>query len=167
MLRERRITLLDPETWDDKNDAYFLKLYKQKLNHSSVLVLCFTRTTETYHHWKVFANGASGVCISFKRRELLYAVNKQKGLRIGNVKYLKLNQLGARNTKAKELPFLKRFPFAHENEFRMVVESPHVLKSPNISIPLTCIDKITLSPWLNHGLSIHVKRTLWEIPRLS
>jgi hypothetical protein len=30
MLRTRTITLLDPNTWDDKNDAYFMAEYKRQ-----------------------------------------------------------------------------------------------------------------------------------------
>jgi hypothetical protein len=30
LLRERKITLLDPASWDDKNDSYFLLLYREK-----------------------------------------------------------------------------------------------------------------------------------------
>src|SRR6516162_2706325 len=81
LLSEQRITLLNPETWDDKNDSYFLKLYQERNRLQSVLALCFTRTTETYHHWRVFANGASGVCITFKREQLLDAIAKQRGVR--------------------------------------------------------------------------------------
>ena len=30
MLSEKKVTLLDPSSWDDKNDSYFLELYKAK-----------------------------------------------------------------------------------------------------------------------------------------
>ena len=47
LLRERKITLLDPASWDDKNDSYFLSLYHQKKQLKSVLALCFTPAFET------------------------------------------------------------------------------------------------------------------------
>ncbi len=62
LLNERKITLLDPKSWDDQNDAYFLALYKEKKNLRSVLALCFSQAPETYHHWRVFASGSSGAC---------------------------------------------------------------------------------------------------------
>jgi hypothetical protein len=163
LLREQRITLLNPETWDDKNDSYFLKLYQEKNGLESVLALCFTRTSETYHHWRVFANGASGVCITFKRDQLLEAVEKESGVRTGPVKYLKLAAMRHMKLATRDLPFWKRYPFEHEREFRMIYESREKVKSIDIPIPLSCIDRVTLSPWLNQRLCTHVKRNLWSI----
>lgn len=163
MLSERRITLLDPESWDDKNDSHFLRVYREKKGLKSVLALCFTRTTETYHHWRVFANGSSGVCISFKRAQLLDAVGKHKGMQSGPVKYLKLAEMGLMKPETRELPFLKRYPFGHESEFRIVYESREHVTHFGIPIPLSCIDRITLSPWLNRNLSECVKKILRSI----
>lgn len=163
LLSERRITLFDPETWDDKNDSHFLRLYREKTRLQSVLALCFTQASETYHHWRVFANGSSGACIGFKRQQLLAVVKKQVGVRIGAVKYLKMKEMESMNLTTRELPFLKRYPFEHENEFRIIYESNKKLASFDIPIPLSCIDRITLSPWLNQALSKHVKRVLWAI----
>jgi hypothetical protein len=75
LLSERKITLLDPKSWDDGNDSYYLALYREKRNLKSLLAVCFTQTTETYHHWRVFAGGSSGVCIRFKRTKLLKAID--------------------------------------------------------------------------------------------
>lgn len=163
LLSEQRITLLDPETWDDKNDSYFLKLYREKHKLQSVLALCFTRTSETYHHWRVFANGSSGACITFKRKELLEALGQQNGVRSGPVKYLKLGQMRTMKPPTRDLPFLKRYPFEAESEFRILFESREKLKSFDFPIPLSCIDRITLSPWLNQTLSKHIKNVLWDI----
>jgi hypothetical protein len=158
------VTLLDPESWDDKNDSHFLKLYQEKNGFQSVLALCFTRTSETYHHWRVFANGSSGVCISFKREQLLDAVGKQNGVRSGAVKYLTLAAMRRTKLSIRDLPFWKRCPFEQESEFRIIYESREKVKSIDIPIPLSCIDRITLSPWLNQRLCKHVKRSLWSIP---
>ena len=163
MLTEKRITLLDPETWDDKNDSHFLNLYRETHRLESVLALCFTQNSETYHHWRVFANGASGVCITFMRKQLLRAVRKQAGVRTGRVKYLKLPEIRRMKLAARNLPFLKRYPFEQENEFRVIFQSRERLTSLDVSIPLSCIDRITLSPWLHPALSGHVKKTLWRI----
>ena len=56
--RRRKITLLDPTTWEDKNDSKFLSIYKDKNNLKTVLALCFTDAPETSHHWKVFSPGS-------------------------------------------------------------------------------------------------------------
>jgi len=128
-----------------------------------VLALCFTQTSESYHHWRVFSNGSSGICITFHRKELLAAARELKHIRMGAVEYLKLSEIGKRSLDARKLPFLKRYPFAHEEEFRLVYQSTKKINSIDIPIPLDCIDRITLSPWLNRTLSDDVKKLIWNI----
>lgn len=168
LLSERKITLLDPESWEDQNDSHYLTLYKEKKNLQSVFALCFTQADETYHHWRVFANGSGGVCISFDRAELLKAVKKQPGVRVQEVKYLKLKEIRDKKVALSELPFLKRYPFKNENEFRMIYESLNE-KLPNldIPIPLSCITRVTLSPWLHNALSPNLKRMIRSIDGCS
>ena len=70
--------------------------------------------------------------------------------------------------KTDDLPFLKRYPFEHENEFRVTYESKTSRKSTlDIDIPLSSIDGITLSPWIHPALSQHVMRTLRAIKGCS
>jgi hypothetical protein len=165
LLREQRITLLDPQSWDDKNDSHFLSIYRERKNLKTVLAACFSQASETYHHWRVFAHGSSGVCISFKRTELVRAIKKQPDLRMGSVKYLRLSEIRHRKLAIEELPFLKRYPFKGENEFRMIYESKGTaIPTLDIPISLSCIDKVTLSPWLPHALSDHVKSILRTLP---
>ena len=106
LLTEQKITLLDPESWDDSNDSHYLALYRDKKKLKSVLALCFTQANETYHHWRVFAGGASGVCIRFKRSELLSATKKRAGLRTGSVTYLTLGKIRHKRLATQRLPFL-------------------------------------------------------------
>jgi hypothetical protein len=80
-------------SWDDTNDSHYLALYKQSGNMTTVLALCFTQASETYRQWRVFADGSSGVCISFDRAELLEAVKRQPGIRARPVRYLKIRDL--------------------------------------------------------------------------
>ena len=37
ILKEKRLTLLDPRNWDDKNDAFYMELYKSKKELKSLL----------------------------------------------------------------------------------------------------------------------------------
>ena len=164
LLRERKITLLDPASWDDKNDSYFLSLYRQKKDLKSVLALCFTPAFETYHHWRVFAGGSSGACIRFDRAKLLKAVKKQPGVTAKTVRYLTLSGIRDLEVKTRELPFLKRSAYEDEREFRIIYESSAKKdNSLDIAIPLACIERITLSPWIPSALSDHVKGTIKEI----
>jgi len=168
LLRERKITLLDPASWDDKNDSYFLSLYRQKKDLKSVLALCFTPAFETYHHWRVFADGSSGACISFDQEKLLKAVKKQLGVTARSVRYLTLPDIRGIKVKTLELPFLKRSAYEDEREFRIIYESStEEANSLDVAIPLACIERITLSPWIPAVLSDHVKSTIKEIEGCS
>jgi hypothetical protein len=158
LLRERVITLLDPQTWDDSNDSYYLSLYKEKKKLQCVLALCFTQVSERYHHWRVFADVSSGVCIRFLSAELLKVISNKRGVRLQAVNYLTLEESRRKNLKSQELPFTKRYPFEDEQEFRIIYESKTENTSTlNIPIPLSCIDGITLSPWIPKELVAHVR----------
>ena len=164
LLTKKQITLLDPESWDDKNDSRYLQLYRERRKLKIVLALCFTQANETYHHWRVFGSGSGGVCISFKRSALLQALKKEPGVRAEEVKYLKLPEIRRKKAAIQDLPFLKRYPFEGENEFRVIYESQTARRPKlDIPVPLSCIYKITLSPWLHLVLSRDVKRMLRSI----
>ncbi|MBZ5694304.1 MAG: DUF2971 domain-containing protein [Acidobacteriia bacterium] len=168
LLRERKITLLDPRSWDDSNDSHYLALYREKKELKSVLALCFTQANETYHHWRIFAGGSSGVCVRFKRSSLLKATKVEPGLRVRAITYLTLDEIEKRTLVIEDLPFLKRYAFEDENEFRMIYESD-TLKRPklDIDIPLSCIDRITLSPWIHYDLFKRLKQVLRSIDGCS
>ena len=171
VLKEKRITLVDPQSWDDKNDSRYLKLYQEKSELKTVLALCFAQASETYHHWRIFAHGPGGVCICFKRSELLRALKGQSNLRMGEVEYLKLDEIRQRRLSTEELPFLKRYPFQDESEFRVIYESKTANRSTlDIDIPLSCIDRVTLSPWLAKTLGqrvVNLLRTIDDCHKLK
>ena len=166
LLSKKRITLLDPRSWDDSNDSHYLAVYREKAQLETVLALCFTESGETYHHWRVFANGSAGACICFKKSELLKAITGQMGVRTGLVRYLTLKEVKSKKRlRIRELPFLKRYAFEHEMEFRVIYETEkRRLPKLDIRLPLSCIDRIILSPWLHPSLSGDVKRMLKTIP---
>ncbi|MEA2994289.1 MAG: hypothetical protein QOD40_3209 [Alphaproteobacteria bacterium] len=165
ILREHKITLLDPETWDDQNDSHYLSVYREKKSLQSVLALCFTQVSETYHHWKIFADGSAGICITFVRKQLVAALEKEGGVTMKTVGYLTLNEMGEKNLKVAELPFLKRYPYENECEFRVIYESKiRKLNTLDVPISLKCIDRITLSPWTPRALANTLKETIREIP---
>jgi hypothetical protein len=164
LLHKRKITLLDPASWDDKNDSHYLTLYKERRKLTSLLALCFMQADERYHHWSVFAPGPGGVCIKFKRDRLLAVVGKHEHVLMRPVTYLKLDEIRKRKLKVAELPFLKRHAFEHECEFRMIYSSKaDKLPSLDIGVPLSCIEKITLSPWMHPSLYRNVRKTLHAI----
>lgn len=166
LLQTRDITLLNPATWDDRNDAYFMAEYKRLLTAKTVLALCFAESEETYHHWRVFSHGADGVCLEFDKQALLTTFEGQKQIRLGGVNYRQIKTLKARaEIDVEELPFLKRLPYQDEKEFRIVYADRNATEEfRNFPIDLAWIRRITLSPWMSQALSRSVVKTLRAIP---
>lgn len=165
MLTHGELTLLEPASWDDKNDSYFLEQYKAKRKLASVLALCFTRSDETYHHWRVFSSGTAGVCVWFKFDEVKAAVKAIPGLLIKPITYLTIDEIRGKTLPVHRLPFVKRYPFKPENEIRILWESVKDKRS-SLQVPFnsSAIARITLSPWLHPSLADSVKTLLKTLP---
>jgi hypothetical protein len=162
LLAERKLTLLNPGRWDDRNDSYCMRRYRDAKGYKTVLALCFVQSSERYHLWKVFGAGTSGVRIKFKRKALLKAVDKVPGLLHDEVEYLTLKQL-AGPFSADRLPFVKRYGFLGEDEYRLVYGSKKKLPKFDIDIPPDCIDSVKLNPWLDAALFEHVKDAIRRV----
>jgi hypothetical protein len=163
LLRSKEITLLTPSKWDDRNDAYFLNQYARQKKLKSVLAACFSRAGETYHHWKVFSHGLDGVCIEFDEGRLRATLGTHKNLSFGDVEYRKLDQIRKHPPKPDRLPFIKRYPFRDEKEFRVVYDSDDTIEFKGFAIDLACISRIILSPWSNKPLTEAIKATIHDI----
>lgn len=164
LLTHSAITLLDPKSWDDKNDSYYLSIYKSEKSLKTVLAICFTQTSERYHHWSVFAGGSSGVCITFKRNELIKAVDRVSGASYESLTYLTLKAMRRKDIPPEKLPFIKRHGFKDECEFRIIYESEKAsLLIKDIKIPLSSIEKITFSPWIPKALATAMEKTIRTI----
>lgn len=161
MLQNKAITLLSPTTWDDTNDSYSLEVYKEKRKLQTVLALCFTETSETYHHWHVFAGGNGGACIVFNRKALLKALDEYEGIKHRSLEYRTLRQMNDDGSTVDELPFVKRAGFADEREFRVMYESANEKRrTVDIPIPLNAINSVYLNPWLSLPLVEATKTAL-------
>lgn len=169
ILRSRCLTLLSPETWDDRNDAFFMSEYKRLREVKTVLAICLADREETYHHWQVFSRGADGVCIEFDRDKLSAAFDRASGVTHRYVTYeLVSNANSMRDIDLEILPFIKRWPYGDEREYRAVfVSADDDFKAFPVSIELAAIKRITLSPWLAPGLVDAVKDTLGSLPGCS
>lgn len=162
LLESRQITLLNPSTWDDSNDAFFMSVYKERKKASSVLALCFAESPQTYHHWRVFSHGTDGVCIEFDKFRLLKSLDADGGVKHGSINYARLRDVRRMTDIAtEELPYVKRWPYKDEAEYRAVYVD-HVDPKPfhDVPIPLNSINRITLSPWLATSLADSVKSHL-------
>jgi hypothetical protein len=165
MLQTKNLTLLNPESWDDANDSHFLKLYKSARQLTCLAALCFSEADETYHHWRIFAAGSSGVRIEFNRETLFAALDVVPEIRREKVEYRLIRDLKKGAPTISELPFLKRQPYENEDEYRLIYESKDIeQKTVDIPIPLSAIRRITLSPWMNKTVSKSVRQLIRTIP---
>lgn len=166
ILHTRSITLLNPATWDDRNDSYFMSEYKRIKKAKSVLALCFANKQETYHHWRVFSHGSDGVCIEFDRDKLLWSFEDETNIMQGFMKYRYITDLNLlKNLTVDDLPFQKRAPYRDEGEYRIVyTDMDSVVQYKQFDIDLDCINKIVLSPWMAKTVATSVTRSLRLIP---
>jgi hypothetical protein len=164
-LVHKRIVLLKPSTWEDRNDSFYLERYKEEKNLKTVLALCFSLERETFHHWKVFASGSSGVCIEFDKAKLLNGLRPEDGYTLRNVDYAFIKDVKAERPELEAWPFLKRKPFKDEREFRIVYENKTKKElTKDIPIKISCILKVTLSPWLPYPVAETVKGVIKQLP---
>lgn len=173
-LRRNKLALLNPDSWDDQNDCLFMKAYKTHKNAGGLYGLCAALRGETYHHWKIFAGGASGACLVLRRRPLedyLEAHQSEHGtnIRYGVVRYLTLEKVRALSPdNINDLPFLKRFGFKDESEYRVVIET-EMEQQPAIFIdcPHAWIKTVYLNPWIYKEQAKSLIETIKEIPGCS
>lgn len=160
MLHRRVITLLRPDTWDDRNDRLMMKTYADCFELKTLLALCLTSRGETYHHWKVFTDKCSGVCIHFRRDEFQQTM-RAAGVKVKKVKYLKLDELVAKDHPMETLPFLKRFGFGDEGEYRAVYQNKAAEdRLKQVQIDLNIIERISLNPWMPAPVFKSVRTTI-------
>jgi len=164
ILEKKRLTLSDPAWWEDKNDYGYLKLFKEKSKLKSVLVLCFANAPELYSHWKGYADSSSGVCIEFDEEKFLDYVAEEDGIKRGSVQYETFEHLKARHPKLDELPFIKRYGFIDDREFRVVYcNDVHTAQRKHIRISLECISRIIFGPRMPGEVALSVERVVRKI----
>ena len=166
ILRNGCLTLLSPETWDDRNDAYFMSEYKRLKKAQSILAICLAIREETYHHWQVFSRGADGVCLEFDPDKLRLAFDRAPGVRHQLVDYRLITEVNKMDdVDLDSLPFMKRWPYGDEKEYRAIfVDRCHEVDAFPVPIEPDAITRITLSPWLAPALVPVVKETLKSLP---
>lgn len=167
LLQKKKITLLDPATWDDKVDVHYMRQCS-KLLKSPVLALCFCQAPqERYHHWRVYANGIDGVCIIFNKDWLLGNLDVDyDGLMHDGVVYRSYADVSRNPPDVLKLPFIKRTAYKDEREYRIVRlfdedEGPASVR--DYDIDLDCVRRVVLSPWMPKGLYLSVKSVLRSI----
>jgi hypothetical protein len=55
LLQTKELALVNPASWDDRNDAYYIEQYAHVKGIASTYALCLAQAPETYHHWREVA----------------------------------------------------------------------------------------------------------------
>ena len=145
MLKRKRLVLLDPASWDDKNDSAIMAEYKKRKNVAKLFALCCSQGDETIHHWRTFADGISGCCIEFSSLKLIARLATVDGVRYGPVVYRKIKDLKEGTIEIDSIPFTKRWPYRCEEEFRIIWEGSAAKECFEIDFDLSTINRITIS----------------------
>lgn len=147
ILKNKKITLLDPSKWEDRNDSYYLLRYGERKGFKSLYALCFTKEPETSHHWKAFSPGSDGVCIKILAEPFIAQLNSIKEIVHGDVEYKLIDDVETEAFSVDQLPFLKRYPFRDEAEYRVLFRKKAASKLKTHAIPfdISHIQEITLS----------------------
>lgn len=167
-IESKRLVFMNPKTWDDKNDSFSISLIPRK----KIRVLCFTSCEDNYFFWKTYAGKGIGVCVEFRKKELLKMT--AENVKSGNVVYLSLKEHDVYKDDLKEkyniqdyieLAFLKSNSFDFEKEFRMVHFSKenelYDQKKPAIEfVDFKSIETIYLSPFLDENERMDLKQLL-------
>lgn len=162
-LRNNRVAFLNPDNWDDKNDAEFIRLYRTARSNPNLKALCCTESAESYHLWKVFTNATDGCFIDFLKTPLLRSIKSNDDYFYAKVEYKTLVQMEGGTFGVVDLPFLKRAGFQDEAEFRIIYVGECSDNAHFMPIEPEWIRRIVLNPWLPKPLAESVTATLREV----
>jgi hypothetical protein len=162
LLQRKKLTLLNPTSWEDRNDAEIILEYKKRKGIKNLFALCLTHEDETVHHWKTFSNGSSGCIIEFDAEKLFAVLDKIPNLTHGPVTYRKLADIEKRDTvlDIDKIPFTKRWPYRCEAEYRIIATTDGVEKFFEIDITLDIIKRITISQQMPQEIFTTIKKHL-------
>lgn len=164
ILETQRLTLVNPSSWDDKNDSHFVQTYRDRKKYGSVLALCLTGAAQTYHHWKVFTHGASGACINFDKRKFLRWIEADELITGREIEYRTLSQVQRTPPALDDLPFVKRMAYEHEAEFRLLYATKRrSVAVKSFAFPLDVIESVMLNPWLPPATASAVEDVIHRI----
>jgi hypothetical protein len=162
IIERKRIVLLPPDSWADRSDALVLQKYKNSMGYTCLLALCLAKGSDTIHHWNTFANGPAGCRVIFKEEPLLNAVKKIKGVRTGDVEYIKIKDFARHSKCTTTWPFIKRWPYHCEEEFRMIYESTNARDSKKMELEISIEFEYIHSIMINQSVPPKVFKSIKE-----
>lgn len=165
ILVRKRLTIIGYEHWVDANDRRALELYKDKLRYGFVGAMCLTMAPETFHHWQIFAQGESGVCVVLDRLALERHLAGQPNFIAGPVEYVQLGAIDEVDASdIHRLPFLKRYGFRDEREYRVLGFAPDASGSMSIDLPPGLIRRVTFGPATHPAIVESLRIALRALP---
>lgn len=162
LLKRKKLTLLNPASWEDKNDSEIILEYKKRTRIKNLFAICFSYGDETVHHWKTYSNGTCGCVIEFDAKKLFGTLDNVPNLKHRKVRYEKISEIKKRVPilKIDDLPFTKRWPYRCEDEYRVIVSTDKKVKFYDIDITLDVIKKITISQQMPEAIFQTIKEVL-------
>lgn len=157
ILKRRKISLLSPNGWTDKNDAFVMDRYREAKGKNFVCATCFSIDDESVYHWDVFSKGDEGCCLVLNADVFLERLNAYHSLKYGEVEYLPVDFKERKSVD--EYPFLKRKQFACEKEFRLVFLSDDC-ETYDIDLPLEAIRCVILSDSMPKNVAESIKQII-------
>ncbi len=137
----------DYSKWPDKNDVYCLEEFKKAECLKELRVLCFTKSTDRINFWDSYGGtklrNPDCIRLVFDGNQIRGAFCNQANFLHGDVQYSKFSDLESK--KKSDLPFLKRFQFKSENEYRIISKNDQSYWD----FPKNSLKKIILSPYLS------------------
>jgi hypothetical protein len=180
-------TLVKPVLWDDPFENFILKSPGIMPNgenvrfgfHDHLYGQCWSLKVESDAIWRIFAPDKDGVKIRTTVNKLYYSLyeqanpaNKDISCFIGKVKYLakkklieyvdNFNPIDSRGDRIASSLLIKRTPFSHENEVRLIyMQHDRNLPDSNIfQYPfdvLKTVDQITFDPRMDYDKYVEYK----------
>lgn len=144
LLRENVIKFSNWKRWPDENDKELLKIYENKIK-KSVFVYCLSSGSESIHHWSAYAN-KNGCRLKFNL-DIINLLIQKNNIIARPISYIKQSDLASQNLTVQDLPFLKRYPYKVENEFRLVKIRKQDFGYFSLNVCPEIITKISLSPF--------------------
>ncbi len=166
-LTTERLYFSDPKYWEDKNDAFMIKLYQEKLQEDgqriNVQLLCFAKSEETYLHWKAYGKEGQGVCIIFNSEKLDHLADIE-GVTHQYIKYIRLSEARTKSIKIEDLPFTKRFPYESEKEYRYIYANTGTNKPRfYLKVPLELVERIIIGHKIGKQESKLIRAKIKEV----
>ena len=103
------------------------------------------------------------MCIEFHRGNLIDKFKTQNGFLHGYVEYVLLKDLRQYPPAFDDLPFIKRFAYQGESEYRFIFTSTEKEKKIEyISIDIDDIKQIVINPWVESPVYESMRLTIAE-----